>query len=186
MKEGNGPRHRLLETASKLFYEQGYSATGINQILEEAGVAKASLYQHFGSKEELGLAYLQAQRESWFAALEAFAGRHETPAEQVLACFDFLEKGLQAHAFRGCRFINILNQIPEDELRLRGEVVAHKTKLHAFIKKRVLAARKGDGQAADTANTVYLLFEGAAVEARIFRQSWPVKAARRAAAALLG
>ena len=61
-----GPRERILETASRLFYTQGYNNTGINQILDEAKVAKASLYLHFGSKDELGIHYLKAGRKEWF------------------------------------------------------------------------------------------------------------------------
>ena len=66
MKQAKAPKERILETAYKLFYAQGYNVTGINQILEESGVAKASLYQHFGSKEDLGIEYIKQVREDWF------------------------------------------------------------------------------------------------------------------------
>ena len=59
------PRERLLRTAESLFQAQGYRATGINQLLEEAGVAKASFYHHFKSKEELLIAFLRRAHETW-------------------------------------------------------------------------------------------------------------------------
>jgi AcrR family transcriptional regulator len=62
-------KERILETAYKLFYTQGYNVTGINQILDQAKVAKASLYQHFGSKEELRVAYIKKVREDHGAFL---------------------------------------------------------------------------------------------------------------------
>ena len=65
MTRNTNPKDRILETASRLFYTQGYNATGINQILEEAKVAKASLYTHYGSKDELGIVYVKSARDEW-------------------------------------------------------------------------------------------------------------------------
>ena len=105
MTRNTNPKDRILETAARLFYAQGYNATGINQILEEAKVAKASLYTHYGSKDELGIAYVKSAREDWFSALHIFLEKKNTANEKLLACFDFLERNLRLNDYKGCRFI---------------------------------------------------------------------------------
>ena len=71
-------RSRIIEAADRLFYTQGYSSTGINQIIEEAGVAKASLYAHFPSKEALAVAYLERRHRAWFDELRGVVERSAT------------------------------------------------------------------------------------------------------------
>jgi AcrR family transcriptional regulator len=70
------PRDRIIDTALRLFYEQGYLATGINQIIAESQVAKATFYSHFPSKENLCIAYLQARHVVWMKWLEDSVDRH--------------------------------------------------------------------------------------------------------------
>src|SRR6187402_2551849 len=85
-------RERLLAAAGELFYEEGFNAVGIDRVIERAGVAKASLYDCFGSKEELIRAYLserqQRREERIHTALAAYA----TPRERLLGMFDQLGK----------------------------------------------------------------------------------------------
>src|SRR5687768_7040812 len=133
----SGPKERILETASRLFYYQGYNNTGINQILDEAKVAKASLYQHFGSKDELGIHYLKAAREEWFAGLGKWTGSKKTATQKLLACFDFLEYALQQHNFLGCKFINMLSEIGDTSPLMRKEILEHKGKLRGYMKEIV-------------------------------------------------
>src|SRR5699024_4987221 len=102
MKDQSNPKKRLLETASDLFYRQGYNNTGINQVIDEADVAKASLYQHFGSKEELCIAYLEAKNKNWFKEVKQFISTKDGTKEKILACFDFLEITSKRDNFRGC------------------------------------------------------------------------------------
>ena len=63
------PKERILEKTFALFHKQGYNATGINQIIEEAQVAKASFYYHFKSKEDLCVAFLEQRHSFWFNEL---------------------------------------------------------------------------------------------------------------------
>lgn len=177
----NGPRERILETAARLFYKQGYHNTGINQILDEAKVAKASLYQHFRSKEEVGVEYLKMARTEWFAGLEQWTGKKNSAEQKVLACFDFLEYALTHNEFRGCKFINILSELADEESAIRVQVLEHKVKLRNYIKEFVQEAigekrsEKGDR----LGDAVYLLFEGAIVESKIHKDSWPTRTARK-------
>ncbi len=110
---------RILETASRLFYEQGYNATGINQIIAEAEVAKASFYHHFHSKEELCVAYLRKRHQDWFSWLWREIEQHESAQERLLSLFTFLEQWLPNCNFRGCAFLNIASEVaPVEEICL--------------------------------------------------------------------
>src|SRR6202020_2640215 len=82
------PRDRLLEAASELFYAEGIQSVGIDRVIEHAGVAKASLYSTFGSKEELVCAYLAARHAQTLTRLRAAADATEDPVEGMLAVFD--------------------------------------------------------------------------------------------------
>lgn len=177
MKE-NGPKERILTTASRLFYEQGYTQTGINQILEEAGVAKASLYQHYGSKDELGVAYLKYEREKWFALFQGYLDRQNAPLDRIMACFDFLEESQPKRNFKGCRFINLLAELSDSSPKMREQIVEHKAKVRALFYQLVVDHDPNDGNTRSTADTVYLLFEGSIVESKIYRHTWPIRTAK--------
>ena len=100
----NDPRERLLETAARLFYAQGYRCTGINQIIEEAQVAKASFYHHFKSKEDLLIAYLERAHDVNLGKIRGFVTKGRTPAERIRRLFLFVEEGLKTGAYDGCPF----------------------------------------------------------------------------------
>lgn len=182
-----GPRERILETATRLFHSQGYNNTGINQILAEANVAKASLYQHFGSKDELGVVYLKEGREEWFSGIEQWTSAKKAPAQKLAACFDFLEYALQKDDYLGCKFINILSEVGGNSPLMFKEIIEHKAKLRQYMKGFVEKALEGDeGTDIDfVGDSIYLLYEGAIVESKIYRDTWPVKKARKMAEVLL-
>lgn len=182
-----GPRERILETASRLFHSQGYNNTGINQILAEADVAKASLYQHFGSKDELGVIYLKEGRTEWFSGLDQWTGGKKAPAQKLCACFDFLEYALQKDDFLGCKFINMLSEVGSGSPLMSREIIEHKAKLRQYMKGFVEKALEGSNELDIDiiGDSIYLLFEGAIVESKIYRDTWPVKNARKMAEMLL-
>ena len=185
MTRNTNPKDRILETASRLFYAQGYNATGINQILEEAKVAKASLYTHYGSKDELGIVYVKSARDEWFKALHAFLEKKNTSNEKLLACFDYLERNLRLNDYKGCRFINLLAEVSEQNAEMRKEIVDHKIKLRLFFKNLVGDLINDNTTSAQIADSIFLLFEGAVVECKIHRDVWPVKTAKKTATILL-
>ena len=87
-----GVKDRILDTASRLFYDQGYNPTGINQIIDEAEIARASLYNHYESKTDLLLAYLDRTHVRWFEELEEFLQPYTDPREKLLAIFQMSRK----------------------------------------------------------------------------------------------
>jgi AcrR family transcriptional regulator len=182
MSASSGPKERLLQTASRLFYEQGYNLTGINQILEESGVAKASLYAHYGSKDDLAIAYLRDSSDRWLRSLKDVVDQQPDPTRRVFACFEFIEAGIRKRKFRGCRFINMMAEINDASEEIHAEIVKHKSKLRKLIKTLTAEASAEDDGLGDT---VYLLFEGAIIESRVFKNLWPVKNAKQTVETLL-
>lgn len=178
MPRNSNPKERVLETASRLFYEQGYNSTGINQILAESNVAKASLYQHYGSKEELGIEYIRSARKDWFIAINAFLLNFDTPGAKLLGCFDFLEKNNKNNHFKGCRFIKMLDEISLEDSSIRNEIVAHKTAVKKLIADLLTEVKGKDESTKKTAETIYLLFEAAIIGSKIYRDLWPIQAAK--------
>ncbi len=171
------PRERILETAFSLFHKKGYNSTGINQIIAESKVAKASFYQHFKSKEDLCVAFLNKRHDYWFEKLTEFTSKNRTNSTKVLACFDFLIFMNETENFRGCSFLNLLSEIPTDNTKILNVIQNHKNDLREYF-KQILT----DKQLADH---IYLLFESAIVESQVFKNQWAVNKSKTIANTLI-
>ncbi|MFH1156066.1 MAG: TetR/AcrR family transcriptional regulator [Pseudomonadota bacterium] len=183
-------RDRIIETALNLFYTQGYLATGINQIIAESKVAKATFYAHFPSKEALCLAYLQARHILWMGWLKESVAGNKSTTEKLTGIFKFLEMWMSESNFRGCAFLNIATEIPSIDSKIRDEVIKHKDDLQAYIKDIIQALIESDSSfseldAQQTAKIVYVLVEGAIVSSQNYSATWPIKAAQKAVKNLL-
>lgn len=179
MKTQDAPtvRQRILDTAARLFYQQGYPLTGINQLIAEAGVAKASLYQHFRTKDDILHAYLQQVSQQWFQQVSEAVAQGHSPKAKVLAVFDMLKEFLVAVNFRGCNFQNAVVQLAPEEQSIRTFIQAHKARMG-----RVFAELLADESLAEE---IALLFEGALISSQISGDLTPVATARRLAERLL-
>jgi AcrR family transcriptional regulator len=105
-------RNRLLAASDELFYRDGVHTTGIDAIIDRAGVAKGSLYYNFGSKDELVAAYLRGQHESWRKKVEELQAAVDDPAEKILVIFDAIADYASLPEYRGCPFINAAAETP--------------------------------------------------------------------------
>jgi AcrR family transcriptional regulator len=188
----SNPRQRIIDTALRLFYQQGYRATGINQIIAESEVAKATFYSHFPSKEALCVTYLQARHAIWMGWLKASCDQYPSPLGRLLGVFDFIREWMGRCEFRGCAFLNIASEIPALDSGIRAEVVRHKDSLKGYI-GRLLdatvatgAAPLPDSERQGMVDMLYVLVEGAIVASQNYGHVWPVDAARQAASRLLG
>jgi AcrR family transcriptional regulator len=189
MKIGLSPRERILEKAFQLFYTQGYNLTGINQVLEESKVAKASLYQHFGSKEELGMEYIKKVRKDWFESFENHLARKTDFKEKLLAAFDFLEMNMKQNDFLGCRFLNLLSDIGTTSKKMQNQIIEHKSKLRSYfndLAKAHIKSTKSAENIPNTGDTIFLLFEAAVVESKVHRDVWPIRVAKKSVDNILG
>lgn len=170
-------KERIVETASELFYKNGYNRTGINEILEKSGVAKASMYQHFRSKEEIGLEYLKHMDIEANNKLTARINSLPKGKAKVLAFIDHVADFFDSGSFRGCWSLNTIAEISQDNQLMMSEIVRQKKAMIAWFLRLVeenLNARNPN----EMANKLYLLYETALMEARVFNEKWPIEAAR--------
>ncbi|GHJ59731.1 TetR family transcriptional regulator [Nocardioides sp. OK12] len=116
---------RILDAAEELFYEHGITAVGVDLVAERSGVTKRTLYDRFGSKQQLVAAYLLERDRRWRALVEQLHRDAPTPVARVLAPFDALEAWLDGAA-RGCAFVNALAELPDDDHPGRRVVLAEK------------------------------------------------------------
>jgi AcrR family transcriptional regulator len=157
-------RRRILDSAYELFSERGVRAVGIDEVIEKADVAKATLYRHFRSKDELVLAFLQRREQRWtYEWLAADATRRgSTPQEQLLAIFDVFDEWFRRDDFEGCSFINTLLEMGAGH-PLGTASASHLENIRSFL--RSLAARAGIADPEAFARTWHILMKGSIVAA---------------------
>lgn len=169
-------KNRITETASFLFYKNGYNSTGINQIIAEAGIAKATLYSHFKSKEEICLAYLQYKNINFLEDFEKFTTSKSKGKNQILAIFDFLQLFYQDKDFNGCWCIKTVSEIPKDNELIRQEIQSQKNNFISLITKLITNNLENikNEQISSLARQIYLLYESAVGESHLHQEDWPI------------
>jgi AcrR family transcriptional regulator len=178
-----GPRRRLLETADRLFYEEGVHVVGIDRLLEESGVAKASLYAHFGSKDGLVRAYLEEHFEVRREHVALVLARYDTPRARLIGLFSDVEDALANPLFRGCRFVNASAEARPDE-SIGAATEAYRTWIRELFTDLAKAAKAKNPKR--LGRQLALLYDGAAVAARLDEdRSGAADAALSAATALV-
>jgi AcrR family transcriptional regulator len=175
-------RDRLLDAASELFYEHGVHTVGIDTIIERAGVAKASLYSAFGSKEELVRAYLDARHASRRATVLAEMASHDDPRGKLLAVFDVLVTTVKQPGFRGCAFANASAESEPDSAAAE---VTRKVRAWLLGVMAEQATALGVADPAGLARQLTLLYDGALVQSRLDRGPAAGTAAKAAAQVLI-
>jgi len=176
----NAIRGTVIDTASRLFYRQGYANTGINQIIEESGVVKSSVYTAFRTKEDILMAYLEKTGAATDVALQSAADRGSTPREQVLAVFDLLIGMVLGPEYYGCQFLNIISEIPLENERVIKQIQKQKNGVRALFARLLEPAGK-----AGLADSIYVLFEGALAANKVHNAVWPVETAKAVVGKLL-
>jgi AcrR family transcriptional regulator len=175
-------RERLLAAAEELFYEEGVNTVGIDRVIERAGVAKASLYSSFGSKEELIRAYLRARNEARQARMTKGLARYKTPRERLLGVFDVLSEIFAEPNFRGCAFVRASAEArPGDSVKSVCDDSRKWTRT-LFAK---LAKEAGAAHPKRLAQQLVLLYDGALVSAHMDGNRDAAASARAIAAAML-
>jgi AcrR family transcriptional regulator len=171
-------RERILDTVYELFSRRAVRDVGVDEVIERAGVAKATLYRHFPSKDDLVVAFLQRREERWTVGwVEAETRRRgSTPEERLLAIFDLFDEWFQREDFEACSFINVLLEMGHEHpagqasvrhlANIRSVVgrLAQEAELrdpesfsyswHILMKGSIVSATEGDSQAAKRARTM--------------------------------
>ncbi len=189
--KADGVRARVLRAACDLFYRQGYHATGINQIIEESGVAKASFYSHFPSKDELLLAYARETARLEVAELKKSIAALPTPAERFYGPLRVLIPWLKSTGFRGCPFQNLAAELSPTLKDVRKVSTGYRQearRLMLELARDYLPNRKGKEKTdyESIATTYQLLFEGAIATAVALQSSKPIKDAETALRQFVG
>lgn len=177
-------RERILDAASLAFYREGIRAVGVDAVIADAGVAKATLYRHFPSKDALVQAFLERRDRRWRAWFtETIVRRAPDPDDRPLAVFDALGEWFGSDDFRGCAFINAAVEITDPDHPARGAVRTHERLLAEHLV--LLCEEAGLANARAAAAGLLLLVEGAIVCALIEGDATSAVRARAAARALL-
>jgi AcrR family transcriptional regulator len=174
-------RERLLAAANDLFYREGVHTVGIDRVIEQAGVAKASLYNTFGSKDELVGAYLEARHANVAARIIRYLERCTTPREKLLGVFEAQGELFAEPGFRGCAFVSASSESPSD-------VVSHAADSYRDWVRDLLtglAREAGVPDPGTLGRQLHLLYDGASLSARMDHDPSVAAAARAAAEVLL-
>lgn len=181
-------RQQLLEAAARRFYAEGLTATGIDTITAEAGVARMSLYNNFASKADLVLAYLQARHEEWLALYRRRLDRAGDARAAVLAVFDaYADHASLAYesGFRGCGLLNAAAELPVGSPG-RAMVRAHKEEVEGLLAGHLQTLLPGrPDEARGLAEHLAFLLEGAMARAGLDGDPARLRHARQIASGLL-
>jgi AcrR family transcriptional regulator len=178
------PRDRILKAASDLFSRRGIRATGVDGLIKKAGVAKATFYRHFPSKDDLIVAWLLDERTRWFDRVRRIAEETaNSPDELVPALFDAVAAWLEADDYRGCPYLNTAAEIVNPAHPARQALQDYLSEIEAYL-ERALAAR-GYVHAAALAAEIQTLLAGGTSLSAANGTSAPVMIARNAAIRLL-
>jgi AcrR family transcriptional regulator len=154
-------RERLLSTASRLFYTEGIHAVGVERIVAEAQVTRATFYRHFPGKEELVVAYLRTQDAGVRARLDAEPQSPQDAAALLRAMVEGMGGEICRTGFRGCPFINAAAEYPDSGHPVHVAVVEHRAWLEGVARRAL--DRTGHPDAAGAARTFMMLRDGAMV-----------------------
>jgi len=185
-------RDRILKVASDLFYNQGYRATGINEVIEKSGVAKATFYNHFPSKDDLYEVCLKGLSENELSFVDEAVRNAKGPRNRFLAVIQSLEPWSMNTNYRGCAFMNTASEVPDPDSRLRRVG----TRLYDEIRFRVEglaeeliasdAGKYGRLEVKTLANDYMIAFSGAVALAEVYHANWPIEHGVEAAKRLIG
>jgi AcrR family transcriptional regulator len=119
-------RLRLLTTATRIFYAEGIHSVGVDKIIAEAKVTRATFYRHFPSKEDLIVAYLREVHQMDRGRVDAAIAANPSPVERLLAIAGSIATGIQSPGFRGCAFLNAAAEYPNPGHPVHQEIIAHR------------------------------------------------------------
>ena len=159
-----GLRERILDTASKLFYREGVHAVGVDLVVRESGIAKTSLYRHFGSKDALVAAFLEREDADFWQQWDAISDRHRnSPENELEAYLNWMAERLRRPGYRGCPQLNVAAELPDPNHPARQVAQLHKDKMQRHL--AALAKRMGLRSSGKVGAQLALAFDGAFISA---------------------
>lgn len=184
MGEFSKPAERIIEAARTLFCREGIHATGIDRILEEAGAAKMTLYNQFGSKEGLVDVVLRREGEAWRGWFrDALDQSGNTPREKLENLFAVLRQWFARADYSGCAFMNAVAEYPKGDKHIQALALEHKREVGAIL--RGLVVESGVTDSGPLLEELTILFDGAIIAALIGGDPKAADSADRVARVLL-
>ena len=185
MQRTNIKQH-IVTVASKLFYTQGYNATGINEIIAKSEIAKATLYHHFKSKEDICIAYLDYRHNKFLDALKDFVSERSKGKQQLVSIFDFLRNMYRESDFHGCWGIKTFGELPPKNQKIVAVIQRQKKELLFFLGEIVgnNIANVSKAETEKISGGIYLLYESAITESYLHKNDWPIYLAKSIAPSL--
>jgi AcrR family transcriptional regulator len=183
MKKEVAPKDKVFQTASRLFYQNGYRAIGVDTIAAESGIGKMTLYRHYPSKDDLIVAYLKDSDELFWNNFEQIIKDAATPREKLIAFFQSLQDYVRTPACYGCPFLNVATEYPEADHSGHQIALEHKQSVRARF--RQLAKEAGAQSPEVLADQLFLLMDGAYMAARMFGTKNPASHLADAARTLI-
>jgi len=178
-------REQILEVAGRLFFQYGYRAIGIDLVIAEAGVAKATLYRHFPSKDDLIAAYLEdMNRQFWVWFEDGVAEHPDSARDQLIAIFYRLQKLVTSPTCWGCPFLMAVSEFPDREHPGHRVAVANKRAVQARLLE--MCQQMGAVNPSRLANQLHLMMDGAFAAVRVFGVENPAADVGEQAEALIG
>jgi AcrR family transcriptional regulator len=155
-------RLRLLTTAARIFYAEGIHAVGVDRLVAEAKVTRATFYRHFPGKEDLVLAYLREVDRMDRAVVDAAIAANPSPVDGILAIAGSIAQGIRSSGFRGCAFLNAAAEYPDTTQPVHQEIIAHR---QWFLDTLTMVMARVHGETADPAARHFVMLRDGAMAA---------------------
>lgn len=177
------PVQRLLSTTEKLIYSNGITATGLDAIVKESGVARGTIYKNFTTKEDLVAEVLKQRDKRWMKWFVQASSQHSDPKLRLLSTFDALEEWFNSSDFNGCAFINAAGEVGKTSDQIAAIAKEHKVNLENYL--RDLAKDYGATNPIKMASDFLILIDGAITVAKVMGDKEAAKNAKHLALRLL-
>ncbi|NHC12797.1 TetR/AcrR family transcriptional regulator [Motilibacter deserti] len=159
-------RNRLLTTATRVFYAEGIHSVGVDRIVAEAQVTRATFYRHFPGKEDLVLAYLGAVDQAMRSQADTAVTAGPTPVDALRSIAAGIAQGIRSPGFRGCAFLNAVAEYPDPGSAVHQAVLAHRQWFLDIVEGQLARVRKASAEPA--ARHFVMLRDGAMAAGCLF------------------
>ena len=182
----NELHEHIITSAGDLFYLQGYNSTGINEIISKCDIAKATLYSHFKSKEDICIAYLKQRHSAFMDRLKSYVDQRNESKNQLLAIFDLLRDMYLEENFQGCWALKTLGELSPDQTNILKVIQQQKKELLLYLGEIVgdTISNLSKAETEKISGGLYLLYESAVTESHLFKNDWPIFMAKSIAPSL--
>lgn len=164
-KSGEENRRNVLEVATRLFYQQGIRAVGMDTVVKECGVGNATVYRQFPTKDALATAYVQGRADAWFDRMRQAAEDQHEPKDKLLAIFEVLATDCAGPTYRGCPMLNTSTEFPGGAHPAHMAAVSHKQQVRDWFCS--LAVDAGADNPEQLAEELLIILNGAYATAAV-------------------